>query len=1339
MNLLPIRYYLTLLVALCMMCMKAHGQISFAHIGIQDGLSQSTVLSITQDVKGNMWFATFNGVNRFDGYDFTVYRHETGDAGSIGDNMVYAVKADDKGGVWVGTNNWLSYYDAEKDAFRNYRCPQHENEDVRVMQIADIDKNRLLVNTTVGLYMFDVADTAFVQSGLPDELFHLKATAIYRHEDSLYIGAKEGLWLYSFATRTLEQLYGLPLGRKEILTLLQHGDYLWIGTEGDGLYRMDRRTRELRHYAAGGPDGLSSNFVRSLALDAENRLWVGTFTSLDIYDETTGRFQVYTSNRRQNRSLSQSSIRSIFMDSQGGMWLGTYFGGLNYYHPLRERFRHLHFSPEGNSLNDNVIGCITEDRAGNLWIGTNNGGVNFYNVRTGNYTYYTKEQGLGSNDVKAIYVDEKADKVYIGTHTGGLNILDRRSGRIESLMPETATITNMNVFAIQPCADGRHLWIGTLEGLVHFDKATKKFSDIKGDVSLAVKHIRALMLDRKNRLWVGGEDGLAICSGKGDSLVSVRMVSDKSALESTAVYGVFEASDGDIWIATRNGLYGYVAGQDSLTHYLPADGLPDAIVYGVLEDKSHRLWISTDNGLSCLDPDTRKFRNFTDVDGLQSNQFTPYACCQTASGEMYFGGINGISVFHPELLQDNPYTPQAVISELRLFGDPVHPNDGTRILKKHISLTDRITLNHNQSSFALSFVVSNYIADMHNTFAYKLDGYDKRWYVVDDNQRWATYANLPHGTYDFLVKVANNDGKWCDEVTRLEIKVLPAWYQTWWAITLFTLIVIGVIVLAVRFQWERVDKRRQRDLQEMKTRFFIDISHELRTPLTLIVAPLQELLGKVTDKWARGQLEYIKRNTDRLLHLVNQLMDYRRAEKGVFELRIRRTDIHELVKKIFRFYEPLAYKKHIMYDLHSEMEGKEVWCDVSYIELILNNLLSNAFKYTNEGQSVSVILKSEGEFLLLQVKDTGIGIPVNKQAKIFERFYQLESEHMGSGIGLSLVQKLVEQHHGRIELESAVGKGSCFSVYLPLSASAYSEDERSSDKAGHDDVVYSTNPQDMYIVDTDTETVMEEEEQPETDASRRSTLLIVEDNEDIRKYLGQGLGRHFTVKEVENGAEALEVLKSEEISLVLTDVMMPVMDGIQLCKAIKQNLKTCHIPVIILSAKTEVKDQLEGMQVGADDYIPKPFSLSYVVMKIKNILRTRYRVIEHYSQSLDIEPEKIAMNPLDEEFLQQAVEVVEKHIDETDFTADVFAREMGMSRSSLHLKLKGVTGESTTEFIRKIRFNQACKLLKEGRYNVAEISTMVGFNTPSYFATSFKKYIGCMPSEYAKNGMPQQN
>lgn len=1332
MNRQSIRNLVTLAVCFVWACAMMQGQVSFAHIGLKEGLSQSTVLDIAQDARGNMWFATFNGINRYDGYDFTVYRNEEGVSDGIGGNLIYVVMADDKGGIWAGTDNGLSYYDYEEDAFHNYRF-RTEGEAAKVTHIVQVDKANLLVNTSAGLYRFYLPDSSFVRSGLPDALFSLKATAIYRYEDCLYVGADEGLWRYVFSTHQLEHLCQAPLGRKEILTLLQdRHSGLWIGTEGDGLYRMDLLTRRLKHYTSKDGKGLSSDFVRSLAFDEQGKLWVGTFNSLDIYDEASDSFEVYADDRWQNRTLSQSSIRSIFKDSQGGMWLGTYFRGVNYYHRLRERFVHLHHSLEENSLNDNVIGCIVEDRSGSLWIGTNSGGVNLYNPKSKRFSYYTEDQGLGANDVKTIYIDEQADKVYIGTHSGGLNVLERSTGRIRKYIPEA----DRNVYALLPDRDGRHLWVGTLASLVRFDKVKNTFLPVKVQTPLGVERIRALMRDRKGRLWIGGEDGLAVCEVKGDTLFAVPFFTGgKTEWKSVLVYCLHEDTDGNVWAGTRNGLYCFLEGQDKWVRYSTADGMPNATVYGILEDTYHRLWISTDNGLACFYPDKRIFRNFTDIDGLQSNQFTPYAYCLTSTGRMYFGGINGITGFVPEELQDNPYAPQPVLSDFSLSGVPVRRHDGTGILQKHISETQDITLTHKQASFALGFVVLNYIAGGHNTFAYKLEGYDDKWYYTDGTQRHATYANLPAGSYRFLVKAANNDGKWCDKATELRIKILPAWYQTWWAITLFVLIIIGVITLVVRFYWERANQVRQKELQEMKTRFFINISHELRTPLTLIVAPLQELLDRVTDKWARGQLEYIKRNTDRLLHLVNQLMDYRRAEKGVFELRVRNNDIHQIVEKIFRYYDPLAHKKHITYNLYSEVEGEKVWCDASYVELMLNNLLSNAFKYTPEGQSVSVNLRKENDCLLLQVKDTGIGIPVNKQAKIFERFYQVESEHIGSGIGLSLVQKLVELHHGQIEVDSAEGKGSCFSIRLPLSREAYAEDELAGGK-GQEEPVYSTNTQNMYIVDT--EETLEMGESETSGNERKDTILIVEDNEEIRHYMSQGLARFFIVKEVENGEQAVDLLKTEEVSLILTDVMMPVMDGIRLCKYVKQNLKTCHIPVIILSAKTEVRDQLDGLQVGADDYIAKPFSLPVVVMKIKNILRTHYRAIEHYSKSLEIEPEKIALNPLDKEFLSKAMTVVEQNMENPEFSADDFAQEMGMSRSSLHLKMKGITGEATTEFIRKIRFNQACKLLKEGRYNVAEISGMVGFSTPSYFSTSFKKYIGCMPSEYAKNCSVQQ-
>lgn len=1332
MNRSPIIHIICFLI----ISISALGQISFSHIGIDEGLSQSTVFDITQDNRGNMWFATLNGVNKFDGYNFTVYRHEEGMQNSIAHNTIRIVEAGSKGKVWVGTDEGLSCYNPEEDFFYNYHY-EKEGRRATVTGLVEIDPEHLLVNTSEGLVLFDIPNTVFTTETLNSALFQLKATAIHRCNDQVYIGSAEGVFVYSLSDHTLRMLFSGQQNQKEVLTILQQSDtQLWIGTEGNGLFLINPETKETKHYTAKDKNGISSDFVRSLALDSLNRLWVGTFTSLDIYDEQHDLFTAYVSNRLQHQSLSQSSIRSIFKDSQGGMWLGTYFGGVNYHHPLKERFGHLQFMPYLNSLNDNIIGCITEDKSGSLWIGTNSGGVNLYNPVSGTFSYYTKKEGLGANDVKAIYVDETANKVYIGTHSGGLNVLNRHTGRIENYTSGNSSLTNDNVYAILPSAGGGQLWIGTLNALMRFDPAQSKFTEVTTDATgkpLKKNRIRELAYDSQQRLWIGGEDGLSVYTCREGELTACPLLPENTGLENAYINCIYETADGIFWLGSRNGLYKLDEKKKEVKRYTVSDGLPDPVVYGILEDHFGRLWLSTDKGLSCFLSGTGMFRNYTAIDGLQSNQFTPQAHCRTASGELFFGGINGITTFHPERMKDNPYTPSAVITYMKLFNVPVRPHDKTGILTKQISETGQIRLKNEQSSFTLEFVVSNYIAGQHNTFAYKLEGYDADWYYADERHPWATYANLPHGDYRFLVKAANNDGKWNETPTVLEISILPAWYQTWWARTLFLLLVLAIIVLVFRYQMERVDKEKQKELQEMKMRFFINISHELRTPLTLILAPLQEILDKVTDKWTRNQLEYIKRNANRLLHLVNQLMDYRRAEQGVFELNVKPNEVHQLVESNFRFYEHLARKKRIDYNLCSELENKKICCDSSYIELILNNLLSNAFKYTNAGQSITVHLKEEGAFLLVQVKDTGIGIPVDKQARIFERFYQVENEHMGSGIGLSLVQKLVELHHGRIELESAENTGSCFSIYLPASESAYSAEELSGNKAKQGEQAYSTNVKDMYMVDTEQPETGQQQVEVET-RGKKETILIVEDNDEVQQYLSDELSESYVILEAGNGEEALEILKENAVDLILTDVMMPVMNGIQLCKNIKQNLKTCHIPVIILSAKSELKEQMEGLQVGADDYISKPFSLSFVVTKIKNMLRTRYRSIEHYSNSLEIEPEKIAMNPLDEEFLKKAMSIVENHLDDVEFSADGFSGELNMSRSSLHMKMKAVTGESTTEFIRKIRFSHACKLLKEGRYNVAEISTMVGFNTPSYFATSFKKYRGCLPSEYAKNG-----
>ena len=1340
-------YLLLLLVGLFPWMLNAATteDIRFAHIGMEEGLSHSTIFSITQDKEGNLWFATFDGVNKYDGYNFTVYRHQYTNPKSIASDISRCVAVDDSGQIWVGTREGLSLYNRRKDAFSNYYYKK-KGQNVTVNSIAPMKDDCLLLGTSEGILLFDTKTERFLNDTLSSSLHLLKSTVLVRQGDFIYIGADDGIYSYTISGGVLKKLVELDKDTRTQTILCQMFSRLWIATEGSGLYMYDLKSKEIKNYRNDdGKSGLNSNYVRSLELDNENRLWVGTYGGLNIYKEATDNFSSIISSEIQEGSLSQNSVRSIFKDSQGGMWLGTYWGGLNYYHPLCNRFQRIKHVPFLNSLSNNVVSCIVEDNKNNLWIGTSDGGLNFYDNTTQKYKNYLFDSGtLGVpfKDIKTVYVDEAHDKIYVGAHAGGMMVLNRKSGNVEYYNRQNSNLPSNNIYSIISDNNGG-LWIASLDYMLHFDIDKRNFTIITADKQghKLQSFNRLLFRDSKQRIWIGGEMGLAVYNQIGTSLLTNTDYHIDAVLKQALVNCLYESSSGQIWVGTRNGLFALKEGSKDLQQYTTTDGLPSNVIYGILEDAYGRLWISTNQGLCCMNPENGKFRNFTIVDGLQGNQFNAGSYCRKDNGNMLFGGVNGITTFRPETLIDNPYTPQPVINKLLVFNKEVLPDDETGILKESIEYTDHITLTSSQNSFAISFVVSNYIAGKHNSFAYKLEGYNDEWYKQSDISP-VSYSNLPAGDYTFCIKAANNDGKWNEEPTMLHIRILPVWYCTWWALTLFALSFILLVVGMVRFFWlrksmqaeirmERLDKEKREEISQMKIRFYVNISHELRTPLTLIVAPLQELLNSIKGHWEHEQLSYIQRNTNRLLHLVNQMMDYRRAELGIFELRPIYANAYKRVLNSFVNYENHAKRKDIDYNFYTELQDEDVLFDENYLDLIVNNLLSNAFKFTEVGECITIKLFKEDKDLVLQVADTGIGISKEKQEKIFERFYQVENGREGSGIGLSLVQRLVELHHGRITLQSEPGKGSVFSIYLPQDKSAYSEEELLGERGNVEEQrVYSTNAHDIYTGDESMPDAIEEENGD--DSNKRGTILVVEDNDELRQYLVNGLSAQFNLLEAENGQKALELLKDQEVDLIITDVMMPVMDGVKFCKLVKQNLRTCHIPVYMLSAKIDVKYQLEGLQVGADDYIAKPFSMEVLKAKIMNMLRTRYRVFERYSTMTEIEPEKLTNNTMDEELLKKAIAVIEKNMDNVEFSTEQFAREMNMSRSNLHLKLKAITGKSAIDFIHKIRFNRACQLLKEGRYSVSEISFMVGYNTPSYFAARFKRYIGCLPTEYGK-------
>lgn len=1309
----------------------------FSQISSREGLSHSTVLSIVQDKNDIMWFATFDGLNRYDGYTFRVYRNERNNPNSLMHDVLRTIFVDSDGNVWVGNRGGLSRYVEQRDNFMNYVCSTDDEKVVQVNALVEFDATHLLVGTEAGLLFFDKKKEVFVPF---EQLSTIKSPiqSLARQGNLILIGTTQGLLVYNTSRKTLGPVHTAFDGLTIQSVLPQSESRIWVGTEGGGLFRLNMLTGEVINFRHDpkNKNSLSSNYVRSLAFDAQFHLWIGTFNALSILANGEDTFTNLYHDPTRESSISQNSIRSIYMDTQGGMWLGSFYGGINYYHPLKNKFDHLQQNPYTRSLNDKVISCMVEDADGRIWIGTNDRGINIYNPKSESFDYITHENqpALESNNIKTFLLSNDRTSVYAGAHAGGLVKINKRTNAVQRIAIHHKSLAD--VYALTYDAEGA-IWIGTLTGLYRMDEKTSLTTEID-IIAMGSDQVFFLKNDSKGRMWIGGEKSLGVIESPGGKVRVFQSGDYNGTVVNSTVNCIFEDSRKRIWIGTRGGLNLYNE-DGNFQLYSKEDGLPGNMVYGILEDSFGRLWISTNVGLSVFNPESGVFRNYAEADGLEFRQFNMYSYCQSRSGLMYFGGINGITRFYPELLIDNPHTPRARISRILVQNREVHPLDETGVLSDHILNTRKITLKANQQGLTIEFFVPNYLAGQHNTFAYQLEGMDKDW-IVSNDTRQVTYTNLSPGNYTFRVKAANNDGKWNEEFSELEIRVLPPWWRSWWAILLFTVVALVVGWYVMRFlnqrramneqlEKERQEKEKIEEMNQMKTRFFINISHEFRTPLTLIVSPLQELMERATDKWQRSQLAHIHKNTNKMLHLVNQLMDYRRAELGFFELKVHPVDVRRQVADIAGLFEKSAKRNRIHFTTEDLTKEKEMLADTNYLELILTNLLSNAFKFTPEGGKITVRIEEDLDHLILEVQDSGCGIPEDKLKLIFDRFYQVNIDHMGTGIGLSLVKRLVDLHHGRIEVKSQPGEGSVFTVYIPQNTEAYHADELAAQPAARDEKKTSPAVLD-FVVDNE---ISNERPVAEDSSQKSDTLLIVEDNKEVTDYLSGKLSAHYRVLTAGNGVEALELLKEEEVDMVLTDVMMPEMDGIKLCRAIKQNIKTCHIPVIVLSARTNTEDQLEGLEVGADDYVPKPFTYSVLKMKIQNMLKARHRSQEYYAKSQEVEPEKITFNAMDEELLRKALAIVHKNLDNSEFSTDIFCSEMGMSRSNLHLKLKAITGESTIDFIRKVRFNEACKLLLDGRYNVAEVSTMVGFNTPSYFATSFRKYYGCLPTEYVKS------
>ncbi len=1336
------------LLVLCLLnsvlAISQNRDILFENISSQDGLSSNTVFTAIQDSAGYMWFGTQDGLNRYDGYAFAVYRPSESEEKSNSPASVHirSLHIDSKAILWIGGDEGVTRYEEKHNTFENFQLIT-DGARQYVSAISETKDGQIwacLLNGKCFVYnqQLNSFKEVHIEAGITN------IGTLYAIEDGFLVGSDFGLYHLNTSSLKMSEIKLLNSSFAVNQVTRSHDGTFWIASSGEGILHIDNKFKLIKQYKheVFNSNSLCNNNVRSLCFDNNGKLWIGTFVGLSIFDLATNHFENHFEEFSRPYALTQNSVRTIIKDRDNGMWLGTFFGGVDYYHPANIKFDLLNQNGGNLSLSDNVVSAIKEAPNGNIWILTNDKGLNYWDRKNNKIQFITHDEkdpsSISSNNLKSV-IYTNAQNLLIGTHDLGLNYYNPRTKKNIVFKNKGAKgdIPNNNVYALLKDSHS-NIWVGTWKGLCKFNERTLSFAqhntDSKGN-ALSSELISYLYEDSRGRIWIGTFNGLNIFypeknlfeTFKIDSSANLNLLND----DITCVY---EDTKGRIWIGTRKGLHLFDELERNFKNITTKDGLASNIIYGVLEDDNNNLWISSNNGLSCYNTKTKRIRNYGIKDGIQASQFNNYSFCKTSDGLLLFGGINGLTIFDPNKVEETPFNSNVIFTYFKLFNNVIQPGDSSGILEQGISHTKKITLKHNQNVFSIGFAAINYIGSNNIVYKYKLEGYDQEWREAESGRN-AYYSNLQPGNYTFKVIAEDIDDNSDINETSLTIEILTSWWQSTIAYILYLALFILLIMVSYKLIRERIrtqnqlrleilEKHQITEVNKMKLQFFTNISHEFRTPLTLIISPLQKIIErKGADEWLNRQHETIYKNARRLINLIDQLMDFRKSELGQLRLNTAPGDIVSYINEIYLSFALAASQNNIVYTFDSEEPKIDCLFDRSYIEKIAFNLLSNAFKFTPDGGTVGIKLYIEDEWLVFEVKDTGKGIPPEKISLIFERFYRIDeaSSKTGSGIGLALTKRLVELHHGSIAVVGEINKGSTFTVRLPLNSEVYESNEVNYEQ--------STVQEHIELPITDV-AISKSKLEDEQNIDEKELILLVDDNTDISSYIKESLSYEYKIKLVSNGKEALEFLMNEEPSLIISDIMMPVMDGLSLCKTLKQSVKTCHIPIILLTAKTSVDDQIEGLHLGADDYMAKPFEMNLLEAKVHNLIKTRKRLKELFSQTHDIKPEAIAFNRLDKEFLEKAMLVVEEHLIDPKFSVDLFAQEMNMSRSNLHLKMKAITGASATDFIKKIRFSEAIKLLEENRYSMAEISFKTGFNSPSYFSTSFKKHFGYLPTEH---------
>ncbi|HMR92932.1 MAG TPA: two-component regulator propeller domain-containing protein [Chitinophagaceae bacterium] len=1334
---------------------------SFSRLDISNGLSNNQVNCFYRDAKGFLWIGTLSGLNRYDGYQFKIFRHDLKDTNSLAENFVSRIVEGPHDKIWVETKTVFSVLDLRTEKVtRNIQASLAEL-GITGTAVSDIrkrptgtywflmDRQHLWeydpaagraqkvysapANEPVASFQFDNNGLCYVLF-LSGELIWLDAATARQAGKSdipgrifdgtlltfqIFVDSDNELWIYSQATNPKGVLWMQP----------QQGTYTLIGKDK-------------------GAVRLNNNIVASVVEAAKGEIWIGTdHGGINIYDKASHTMRYVLSREDEVKSLGQNSIVSVYRDDKGYVWVGTYKKGISFYHPgIINLPLYRHHTAGRNSLSYDDVNRFAEDAKGNIWIGTNGGGLNYFNRATNTFTSYVHnpadKNSLSNNVIVSLFIDKK-QQLWIGSYYGGLDCFDGKKFIHYRHNPaDTNSLSDDRVWEIFEDSRGR-MWIGTLgNGLDFFDREKNIFKHYKPYVpnSIRSNYVADFMEDRQGNIWIATSDGLNIMDGQGNFSYYQHQPGKGESISNNNVTAIVQDKRGWIWVGTHDGLNIYTAPGKKSTTLHTKDGLPHNTILTLVEDKNGWIWAGTPNGLTSIMPDSGnsiagfRFINYDERDGLQGREFNENAVLRTGRGELLFGGAGGFNLFMPPAAKHRGFDAQLVLTSFQVFNKPVtigEKLDKQVILPQSLAYTDRVVLKHNQNVFSVEFAALDFTNTEKIKYAYRLDGFNNDWLYTDAGQRMATYTNLDAGTYKFRVKAMNSEGVWSEESVPLTIRVQPPFWKTPLAYIIYIVVAAAILYFARRMELQRTrrryaieeekkEARRKHELDLMKIKFFTNVSHEFRTPLSLILAPIDKMLQQNPEAGMRTQVELLQRNAKRLLNLVNQLLDFRKLEEKELKLTPVPGDIISFIHDVSRSFTDIADIKHITFSFRSNEDSFFTRFDHEKIERILFNLLSNAFKFTPPNGHVTVDLQiaaKENHELLIRVTDTGIGIAADKQEKIFERFFQTEvPENMvnqGSGIGLAITREFARLHGGDITVESEPGKGSSFIVSLPLVK------EQQPAMPAHS-IEEHLHAEGISAV------VVKEEKK----FTKQPIVLLVEDNDDFRFYLKDNLKEHYHIIEAANGKTGWQKTLAAHPDLVVSDVSMPEMNGIDLCKKIKADKRTSHIPVILLTALTGEEQQLRGLETGANDYMTKPFNFEILQTRIRNQLQQNQVLKKTYQKQVEVKQGEITVVPAADRFLQQVIAEVEKNIAEPGFSVEHLSRSLCMSRVALYKRMLSVTGKSPLEFIRDMRMQKAAMLLEKTELTIAEVAYEVGFNNPKNFSKSFKAVFQVLPSAY---------